>query len=62
MGIEVLLNETPTLAESLATAFTTEAGNVVSAIGSVAPVAIPVVGAMAVVAIGYKVFKRFTRG
>lgn len=45
---------------ALTSAFSTAVGDIMSAIGGVLPVVLPVVGAIAVVGIGIKIFKKVT--
>lgn len=45
---------------SLTSAFSGLATDVMSAIGSIAPVALPVMGAIVVIGVGIKVFKKVT--
>ena len=62
MGL-VLANEAGTIATvtgALTTGITTIAGDAMSAAGSVVPVALPIMGAIVVVGIGIKVFKKVT--
>ncbi len=49
-----------TVIDSLKNGVTTIASDAMSAIGSIIPVALPIVGAMVVVGIGLKVFKKVT--
>lgn len=48
------------ITSAMTTGFSTAATDMLGAIGSILPVVIPVAAAMAVIGIGYKVFKRFT--
>lgn len=48
------------MVEALTTAFTSVAADCISAITAVLPIALPVMGAMVVVGIGIKIFKRVT--
>ncbi len=60
MGI-ALANEAATIATvtgALTTGITTIASDAMSAVGSVVPVALPIMGAVVVVGIGIKVFKK----
>lgn len=50
-----------TVTESLTGALSTTASDMMSAISAIVPVAIPVVGAILVVTLGIKVFKKFTK-
>lgn len=47
------------LVTSLTSGFSTIATDMLSAIGSIVPVALPVLGGVAVVGIGIKLFKKF---
>lgn len=47
---------------ALTTAVTDFAGNAMDVIGDVIPVALPIMGAIIVVSIGVRVFKKFTKG
>ena len=49
-----------TLTTALKTGFTTVANDCISAIGDIAPVALPVLGSFVVIGIGIKVFKKVT--
>lgn len=48
------------LVTSLVTGFTTTANSMLSAIGQIVPVMLPVVGGLAVVTLGIKVFRKMT--
>lgn len=48
------------LTNALVSGFTSIAGDMVSAIGSIVPVALPVLAAVAVVGLGIRVFKKVT--
>lgn len=50
------------LTTALTSGFTTIASDVLSAMGAIAPVALPVLGGGIVVYAGIKIFKRFSRG
>lgn len=50
--------ETSSVVTALTSAVTTAASDAMSAIGSILPVALPVMGAIVVVGIGIKVFKK----
>lgn len=61
MGVSVLAAEAGTVAgvtTALTSGITTIAGDAMSAIASVVPVALPIMGAVVVVGIGIKVFKK----
>lgn len=45
---------------ALTTAFSTVAGEATDAIGAVLPIALPIMGAIVVVGIGIKIFKKVT--
>ena len=47
--------------EAMTSALSTTASDMMGAISSVVPVAVPVVGAILVVTLGIKVFKKFTK-
>lgn len=47
---------------SLTSAITTFAGDAMGAIGTIIPVVLPIMGAIVVVGIGIKVFKKFSKG
>lgn len=49
-----------TVVTALTSAFTTAVSDIMSAIGGILPVVLPVVGAIAVVGIGIKIFKKVT--
>lgn len=63
--LSVVAAETPTAMESvtnaLVTGVTTIASGATDAIAKVLPVALPVMGAIVVVTIGIRVFKKFTK-
>lgn len=66
-GIAVMAAaETPSAMEGITTALTTGittiASNATDAIAKILPVALPVMGAIVVVTIGIKVFKKFSKG
>lgn len=46
---------------SMTTAITTFAGEAMTAIGSIVPVSLPIMGAIVVVGIGIKVFRKFAK-
>ena len=50
-----------TVTESLTSALSTTASDMMNAVSSIVPVAVPVVGAILVVTLGIKVFKKFTK-
>lgn len=54
-------NAIGTVTESLTAALSTTASDMMGAISAIVPVAIPVVGAILVVTLGIKVFKKFTK-
>ena len=58
--------EDPTPMESiisaLTTAFTSAVSSIMSAIASILPIILPVAGALLVVGVGYRLFKKFGRG
>ena len=47
--------------EAMTSALSTTASDMLGAISSILPVAVPVVGAILVVTLGIKVFKKFTK-
>lgn len=47
--------------EAMTSALSTTASDMMGAISSIVPVAVPVVGAILVVTLGIKVFKKFTK-
>lgn len=47
--------------KSLVDGITTFAGDAMGAIGSIVPVALPIMGAIVVVGIGIKVFRKFAK-
>lgn len=50
-----------TVVTSLTTAITTFAGEAMDAIGAIVPVVLPIMGAIVVVGIGIRVFKKFAK-
>lgn len=54
------LLEGTTVSAALGTAFTTVASDCLSAITTILPIALPVLGALVVVGIGIKIFKKVT--
>lgn len=50
-----------TISSALTTAMTTVATDMMSAIGDILPIALPVTGAMLVIGLGVKVFKKFAK-
>lgn len=50
-----------TLVTSLTSGFTTVANDSIDAIGSIVPTALPILGAIIVIGIAVKVFRKFTR-
>lgn len=50
------------LVESLVTGFTSTTNDALSGIAKIAPVALPIIGAIVVVTLGIKIFKRISRG
>ena len=57
----MFLTAASTVTEGLTSALSTIAGDMSAAIMAVVPVALPVMGGILVVAIGIKVFKKFTK-
>lgn len=53
-------SDTTSIVTAMTSAFSTAASDCMSAISSILPVAIPVVGAIAVIGIGIKIFKKVT--
>lgn len=49
-----------TIGSALGTAFTTAVSDIMSAIGTVLPIVLPVLGAIAVIGVGIKIFKKVT--
>ena len=47
--------------EAISSALSTTASDMMGAVSSIVPVAVPVVGAILVVTLGIKVFKKFTK-
>ena len=47
--------------EAMTSALSTTASDMMGAVSSIVPVAVPVVGAILVVTLGIKVFKKFTK-
>ena len=64
--VRIVLEGEPTPMESiitaLTTAFTSAVTSIMSAIASILPIILPVAGAMVVVTVGYRLFKRFAKG
>lgn len=56
----VLLEGSTTVTSALSTAFQTVANDCLSAIEAILPIALPVLGALVVVGIGIKIFKKVT--
>ena len=52
---------TASVTESLPSALSTTASDMMGAVSSIVPVAVPVVGAILVVTLGIKVFKKFIK-
>lgn len=50
------------LIASMTTGFTTMTENALSAIGSIMPVALPVMGGMVLIRLGVRLFKQLTKG
>lgn len=53
--------EATTVTSALTAALSTTAGDMLEAVSAIVPVAVPVVGAILVVTLGIKVFKKFTK-
>lgn len=51
---------TSTIASALATSFTSMATDIMDTIGTVLPIILPILGAIAVIGVGIKVFKKVT--
>lgn len=51
-----------TVTEALTTGLQTVANNLMTAIGNIIPIALPVLGAIAVVGVGISIFNRVRRG
>lgn len=51
-----------TIVSALSSAFTTAVSDIMSAIGTVLPIGLPVVGAFAVITLGIKIFKKVSKG
>lgn len=51
-----------TIVSSMQSSFTTTANEMMSAIGSILPVLLPIVGAIAVIFLGVRLFKRLSKG
>lgn len=60
MGVLFLTGEVATLTDTLTSSFSSVGTDLLSMVGKVAPIAIPVIGAVIVVNVGVKVFKRIT--
>lgn len=58
-SLETMGTSMTTIQSSMTSAFTTLANNCMSAIGAILPVVLPVMGAVVVIGIGVKIFKRF---
>ena len=58
--MHVLVNEAGSVVDAITTAVTSAAGEAMSAISGVLPVALPLMGAMVVVGIGIAVFRKAT--
>jgi len=50
------------ITSALQTAMTTVASDMTSAIGSILPIALGVAGSILVITLGWKLFRRFTKG
>lgn len=55
------MTETTGISETLGTAFTGVAGDMMDAIGTVLPIALGIGGAILVIFLGWKLFKRLTK-
>lgn len=53
--------EASTVTTALSSALTTIASDMAGVVGSVIPIAVPVLGGIMVVTLGIKVFKKFTK-
>lgn len=49
-----------TIASALGSAFTTAVSDIMSAISTILPIVLPVLGAIAVISVGIRVFKKVT--
>ncbi len=50
------------ITSSLTTAMTGYANDLMTALGSIAPIGLPIVGGIAVIVLGIKIFKKVTKG
>lgn len=55
------MNETTGIADTLGTSFTGVASDMMDAIGTILPIALGVGGAILVIYLGWKLFKRLTK-
>ena len=58
MALATATNAMDTVTNALTTSFTSVAGSIMGVIGDVLPIALPVVGAVMVITVGIKIFKR----
>ena len=61
MGLYLTAATAGTVTEAMTSALSTTASDMMGAVSSIVPVAVPVVGAILVVTLGIKVFKKFTK-
>lgn len=61
MGMYLTAATAGTVTEAMTSALSTTASDMMDAVSSIVPVAVPVVGAILVVTLGIKVFKKFTK-
>ena len=61
MGMYLTAATAGTVTEAMTSALSTTASDMMDAVSSIVPVAVPVVGAILVVTLGIKVFKKFIK-
>ena len=61
MGMYLTAATAGTVTEAMTSALSTTASDMMDAVSSIVPVAVPVVGTILVVTLGIKVFKKFTK-
>ena len=61
MGMYLTAATAGTVTEAMTSALSTTASDMMDAVSSIVPVAVPVVGATLVVTLGIKVFKKFSK-
>lgn len=60
--LNLVASATPTLSESMVTAFTSAASEIVSTVTALIPVLLPIISMFAVVGAGIKIFRKLAKG